>query len=123
MHALVSIVFVFHISTLKDFDLSSSGNPQVWVKLQMATRGYNSAEFYSLPSNNATGSRELLLALMWITAKENALASLTQECVRQSPLCQEYSDAPKKQVRRNSGCAIFNNIVVFDLMVASLLTF
>ncbi|XP_034233071.1 tubulin epsilon and delta complex protein 1-like [Thrips palmi] len=78
--------------------LSEKCNSQVWVKLRLASQGYNSAEFYSLPADNTSGSRELLLALMWIIANENALATLTQECVRQSPLCQEYSDAPTQEV-------------------------
>lgn len=73
-------------------------SPQIWVKLDIASRGYSCAEFYKLPSTADAiyGSRELLLALMWLIAKENALRRLTQECVKRSPLCQEYSDAPQK---------------------------
>lgn len=75
---------------------------QVWVKLQLACMGYNCCEFYSLPTDCSSGSRELLLALMWVIAKENALAVLTQERVRQSPLSQEYSDISKEQVTNSS---------------------
>lgn len=95
----------------------SSGNSQVWVKLRLAAQGYNSAEFYSLPSDETSGSRELLLALMWIIASENALANLTQECVRRSPLCQEYSDAPMKEVARK----YLSNIVSFISYLLSLI--
>lgn len=68
----------------------------------MASRNYTCTEFYCVPVDGGTGSRELLLALMWLIAKENVLAFLTQECVRQSPLSHEYSDSPKKPV---SSCA------------------
>lgn len=76
-------------------------NPQIWVKFQLVLKGYNSSEFYSLPTDNTTGSRELLLALMWVIAKENALSVLTQECVRRSPLCREYPDIAEQQTSGN----------------------
>ena len=78
----------------------------------MASRGYKCAEFYGLPPDNSSGSRELLLSLMWIVGKENALTVLTQECVRQSPLCQEYSDAPLQKVSQLV-CFIFTNVKEF----------
>lgn len=88
---------------------SEKCDSKVWVKLRLASHGYNSAEFYSLPSDNKSGSRELLLALMWIIANENALANLTQECVRRSPLCQEYSDTPTEEaLNRRSAVSILN---------------
>ena len=56
----------------------------IYVKREMAERGFYSRDFANLPGNMVNGSRELLLALGWLMCKENIFQCFMVRCT--SPL-------------------------------------
>lgn len=68
-----------------------------FVKMSFLVLGYENFEFYSLPSDMSSGSRELLIAFSWLIAKTNILESIVQQKVLESPLISEYGNTWREQ--------------------------
>lgn len=61
-----------------------------FVKLSFAMMEYNSIEFYCLPPDMSSGSRELLLAMGWLMLISNVLEVSTNRKLRESPMNMEF---------------------------------
>lgn len=59
------------------------------VKLYFAGLLYKNADFYSLPEDMKTGSRELLLALSWLICRKKILENFIKIELSKSELSQE----------------------------------
>jgi hypothetical protein len=60
------------------------------VKMSFAVMQYNSIEFYCLPPDMSSGSRELLLAMGWLMLISNILEVSTNMKLRESPMNMEF---------------------------------
>lgn len=61
-----------------------------FVKLSFAMMKYNSIEFYCLPPDMSSGSRELLLAMGWLMLISDVLEVSTNRKLRESPMSMEF---------------------------------
>ncbi|XP_069689726.1 tubulin epsilon and delta complex protein 1-like isoform X2 [Periplaneta americana] len=61
-----------------------------FVKLSFAALEYKNIDFYCLPSDMSSGSRELLLALGWLLLVENLLEKSTEKKLRDSSMNMEF---------------------------------
>jgi hypothetical protein len=67
-----------------------SGDVVSFVKLSFAVMEYNSIEFYCLPPDMSSGSRELLLALGWLLLTSNVIEVSVNRKLRESPTNMEF---------------------------------
>lgn len=65
----------------------------VYVKREMAERGFYSRDFANLPESQTRGSRELLLSFGWLMCKENIIHRFMNN--RTSPLDEELNSHHK----------------------------
>ncbi|XP_028406569.1 tubulin epsilon and delta complex protein 1-like [Dendronephthya gigantea] len=52
----------------------------LWTKYELYARGYYIQNFYELPNDISSGSREILLAFGWLVSKSKLLNSLLDNC-------------------------------------------
>ncbi|XP_049960467.1 tubulin epsilon and delta complex protein 1-like isoform X2 [Schistocerca serialis cubense] len=81
-----------------ELKLPAVGDDIQFVKMSLLVLGYENFEFYSLPSDMSSGSRELLIAFSWLIAKTNVLESIVQQKVLESPLVSEYGNTQHVQL-------------------------
>ncbi|KAK7873143.1 hypothetical protein R5R35_006365 [Gryllus longicercus] len=62
-----------------------------FVKLNLALLKYDSLQFYSLPTDMSSGSRELLLAFAWLLASQDILERATHRKIVNSNASREYA--------------------------------
>ncbi|XP_021925044.1 uncharacterized protein LOC110832394 isoform X4 [Zootermopsis nevadensis] len=72
-----------------------------FVKLSFAMMKYNSIEFYCLPPDMSSGSRELLLAMGWLMLISDVLEVSTNRKLRESPMSMEF-DVKVNQVHEST---------------------
>lgn len=74
------------------------------VKLNFAVNNYKCVEFYALPQDYSSSSRELLIALAWLISNTNVLSKLVEQKLSNYTINYEF---PEKQFSKDNESKIY----------------
>lgn len=88
------------------------------MKLQFALLGYKNIQFYCLPEDMSSGSRELLIAFSWLLQTDKLLDNMLKRKLQNSDISKDFdldifNNQPQEQIPKLSSIEEYYNYILW----------